>query len=715
MNHLTPSPRGQKLLSLVLIIAMMMSLSGCGETAGGPSSTAASESTVAQPEKKKCFGKPWINSCINGNLPEELPEAKDDIYLHYNYNLAKRYQEYDMATLNQYSSKHRDFLIEFMGLGYVPQKPTRYTRAEMDALTIFYNQAKDLSSVKERGLEDLLPFFTKVDGARSISELNNVLLSKDFPFSPFIDMDMYAANRSKTNGVYVCPHFLFGEYGATSVCYQDSEYEYQGESENVDYYFQVESDYVSRYLSLAGCPEDETDSLTKELLEFEKSYGKYAESETGLAKITEFGKVYEKKQITGETYGKIKNFPLKNTIDKFGKSAGVLYTDNYKWIEELDKQWTDNNLDLIKLMIKASIISECSPYLNPDYISDIRMKYGFWPYDEEEFAASVCERSETFAHLMAKVYIECNYTDHAISRIKDLSKDIIKTYKEIVNETGWLSETSKKNIIHKLDSMKFNILVPEGGYRDFSGLKLIPAEDGGTLVGNYLRIKDYMNRTDNASLGKAADGSYLWDDYSPFSGNCYYSWTYNNINVFPGYLMLFDYTGLENDEKVYTLLGETIAHEISHGFDYNGMQYDEYGRKKVILDEGDADHYLEITDTLSDYYYDIEIMEGEYANGDQVIKEAAADLCAYQILFKMLKEKKNIDYDAVFENLSYLQFEVFSSAAFTNNKLADPHPFGYLTVNVNSQMQDETYEVFDIKEGDGMYLPEEKRIKIFGE
>lgn len=77
-------------------------------------------------------------------------------------------------------------------------------------------------------------------------------------------------------------------------------------------------------------------------------------------------------------------------------------------------------------------------------------------------------------------------------------------------------------------------------------------------------------------------------------------------------------------------------------------------------------------------------------------------------------EKKNIDYDAVFENLSYLQFEVFSSVAFTNNKLADPHPFGYLTVNVNSQMQDETYEISEIKEGDGMYLPEDKRIRIFG-
>ena len=713
MNHLTPSPRGQKLLCLVLVMAMMTGVLGCTDTNVNPSSSSATESTIAQPEKKKCFGTPWINSCINGNLPETQPDARDDIYLHYNYNLAQRYQEYDKATLNQYSTEHLDFFTEFMNLGYVPQKPGLYTRSEMEALTTFYDQAKDLSSVRQRGLEDLVPFFTKIDGVKTINELNAVLLTNDFPFSPFIDMSIYASDRSESYGVYVNPHFLFGDYSTTAGYYQDQEYE--GDRENIDYYFEVESDYVSRYLSLAGCPEDETGSLTEKMLEFEKSYGKYAESETGMPRLTEFGKVFKNKTITNECYQKIKNFPLKQTLEKFGKTSAVLYTDNYKWIEELDSKWVDGNLDLIKLMIKADIICECSPYLDPDYISDIRMKYGFWPYDADEFASSVCERSETFAHLMAKIYIECNYTDHAISRVEDLAKDIIKTYKETVNETDWLSDTSKKNIIRKLDNMRLNILFPEGGYRDFSGLKLLSSENGGSLVGNYLRIKDFRNREDNALLSKAANGSTIWDNNSPFSGNCYYSRNYNTINIMPGYLMLFDYTGLESNESVYTLLGETIAHEISHGFDYSGMQYDEYGRKKVILDEGDVDHYLEITDTLADYYCDMEIMEGEYVDGDRVKREAAADLCAYQIIFKMLKEMKGINYDDVFENLAFLQFEIFSSAAFTNNKLVDPHPFGYLTVNINSQMQDETYEIFGIKEGDGMYLPKEKRIKIFGE
>ena len=114
---------GQKLLSLVLVMAMMTGVLGCTDTNVNPSSSSATESTIAQPEKKKCFGTPWINSCINGNLPETQPDAKDDIYLHYNYNLAERYQEYDKATLNQYSTEHLDFFTEFMNLGYVPQKP----------------------------------------------------------------------------------------------------------------------------------------------------------------------------------------------------------------------------------------------------------------------------------------------------------------------------------------------------------------------------------------------------------------------------------------------------------------------------------------------------------------------------------------------------------------------------------------------------------------
>ena len=712
MNHLTPSPRGQKLLSFVLIIAMMMGLFGCGESAASPSGTATIESTVDEPVKKECFGKPWINSCINGNLPESQPDAKDDIYLHYNYNRALRYQEYDKEALDQFSTKHRDFLKEYMRLGYVPQNPKLYTRSEMDALTIFFDQAKDLSSLKQRGLEDLEPFFLKVDGAKSIQELNNVLLAKDFPFSPFIDMCIYASDLSKTNGLYVIPHFLFGEYDHTAPNYQDTEDE--DKLERIAEYFSVECDYVSRYLSLIGCSEDEADKKAEELLDFEKSYGRFAESETGKEKYFEFGEVFEDKVITEECYKKTSNFPLKKTIEKFGKSSGVLYTDNYKWIEELDRQWTNDNLELIKLMIKARIFYECSPYISPDYLSEIRRKYGFWPYDAETFAASVCERPETFAHLMAKIYIECNYTDHAISRIEDLSRDILKTYKDTVNETEWLSDTSKNNIIRKLDNMRFNILFPEDGYRDFSGLKLVSSEDGGTLVGNYLLIKDYMNRMDNALIGKSASRSGIWFDNSPFVGNCCYDRECNNINIFPGYLMLFDYTGMESNEKVAALLGETIAHEISHGFDYYGMQIDEYGRQKVILDEKDVDHYLGITDTLADYYYDIEIMEDKYANGDLVKVEAAADLCAYQILLKMLKEKKDINYDELFENLAFLDFQVLTSHGFIYEQLTDSHPFGYLTVNVNSQMADDTYEIFNIKEGDGMYLPEDKRIRIFG-
>ena len=159
-------------------------------------------------------------------------------------------------------------------------------------------------------------------------------------------------------------------------------------------------------------------------------------------------------------------------------------------------------------------------------------------------------------------------------------------------------------------------------------------------------------------------------------------------------------------------LGTVIAHELSHAFDYAGSQCDAYGRGIAFLTEADRETFLGKVKAVEDYYNAITVLPGVNCNGTFLRVENTADLAGMKAA-ALLAKTKGLDLQAFFREIARL-YATAVPEAFATVLLNDVHALSYLRVNVNLQMVDEFYEAFDVREGDGMYVKPEERLKIWG-
>ena len=709
----------KRIMALLLVIAMTAGLCSCSlrkENARKPE-TVTEAGTNVKESKEELYGSPFINSMVTGNLPDHNLEARDDIYLHYNYDILAEHQGENYFNAMAQSSVIEDDVAKTLEdhAGKADDAFSGCSEQELKQLRILYGQAKDLTALAKAGISELEPYISRVQEAESLKEINDILASDDFPFSPFVSTGVSAYDMSGVNNVFIYPHFLFVDDMEGAQYLNEPE----DDNEKVAYNMILDKEkaYVIKDLSWLGMNEEEAGKKAEALLEFEKSYGKDAGC-SDLYQHQEYGALESANTNLSleEVCGLCPQFPVRETLGKLGRDGSVFYTVFKKdWMTSFNQVWKEENLDVIKTMIMEKIISECRFCLDPAVYDPIREAQGEKAYDGLTNAKHVCNSSRTFAHLFAKIYVADQCSGEDLSRLTEISRNLIAALKELVGETDWLSERSKKNVALKLDKMRLNILSPEGGYHDFSDLTLTPDEEGGSLLGNYFKIKEYLIRLQNAGLGKKAQARFAWDYYPPTMANCFYDPDTNSVNIFPGFTASIGYDSDAAVEEQYGEIGWVIGHEISHGFDFLGSQLDADGTGKSIYDSSDIEEFIRRVDRLAAYYDTIETLPGIHVDGSRIKTEAAADLNGMHIDLRAVKKEKDFDYEKFFKHTSQLFAMTLESKEMCQYYIgADIHPLSYLRCNVNLQMTDELYDTYKIKKGDGMYLAKEDRILFWG-
>jgi putative endopeptidase len=294
-----------------------------------------------------------------------------------------------------------------------------------------------------------------------------------------------------------------------------------------------------------------------------------------------------------------------------------------------------------------------------------------------------------------------------------MTQDLLDTYKELFEETPWMGDESKANAIEKLETMNLNILEPTEGYFDYSKLDLTPTNKGGSLLGNYFKLKQYRYDCESKLINKPAAAGAVFYSKNPTVPNAFYAASSNSINIMPGFVSTLTYTNKMDDAELLSGIGGVVGHEISHGFDYCGAQYDANAEPNSIYTGDDLEAFIGKTKELTEYYNAIEVMPGLNVDGEYVIVEAAADLSGTQAILALMDKSENPDYERFFAHLSNLYARITTEDGLSL-LLIDSHPLNNLRVNVNTQMFESVYDVLGISEGDGMYLAPEDRIVVFG-
>ena len=721
------------LFASALLVAML-GLGGCGgssaggSSAGGESSagvaaeSSASETSAesdAQGEETEATGpgKPWLATFETGNLPSEVPDAKDDLYTHYNYDFIAAHQGEDITQLGSHQGELRDYVLANI-------KDESKTDHDLEQMRILFNQANDVETLEQVGLSELQPYLDQVDKANSIAELNEVLASEEFPFNPWI-MPLLGVDNMKGQVIpYIYPNLYFvdglttgGEY------YRDFESE-SGRAAIGNATFATQA-AMNMDLGLLGMSEDEATVAVDAALGFEVVYGARAES-PGRYRSADFGAYADSVSSSFYTLEQAcalcPNIPLQGMLEKCGKGASSSYgIPSSEWLVALNDAWTDENLDLIKTFTKAKLLSETRLYrdrsaqkkMADDFAQANGVSDSGLPSDEET-AFNACNSINTFSHLMAKTYVDDVLGQDAKGRLEGLTQDLLDAYKELVGDTTWMGEESRARVLEKLDHMSINMLEPDAGYIDYSGLDLVATEDGGTLLGNYLKCKQYRYDFEEKLIGEPAISSWAWYAITPTVPNAFYDAQSNSINVLPGIVTSNLYADDMSDSDLLGGIGFIIAHEISHGFDYEGAQLDAYGMPEPVFTGADVDAFVAKRAKLASYFDGIEVHEGEHVNGTAVSSEAVADLSGMQAVLQLAEQVEGIDWDAFFANMAALWAQVTPKDGYFMY-FYDSHPLNYLRVNVNVQMFDTIYDAFGVSEGDGMYLAPEERIAIWGE
>ena len=678
-----------KLVALVFTVTLAFVLTACGGGSGGSAgSSGAGEGAQASSEAQtsELGGKPWVTTIVAGNLPVEQPEAKNDLYTHYAYDyIAAHQQGAGSSAMTDHGSELRDAVISVI-------EDNSKTGHDLEQLRILYNQANDTQKLEETGLSEVQPYLDRVDAVTSLDEMNALLSADDFPFSPFIKAIVKTNDTRATNMVGVFPDFLYSDAVLTGgTLYQETDDPTVQQSTQAQ--LSSASLYTSADLEATGMDQDAIQSANAQLIEFETQHGKFLEANGTYVK-KEFGAMAEDSRANVFTLDELcaacPSYPMRETLAGMKKDKSEKYLVSRRWIEAFGNVWKDENLDAIKLMAKAKILAETRLYRGQpvsketsDFLNQVNNAAGPSAY-------RACDNLNTFTQVVSKIYVDEGLPAGAKERLTNLSQQLIDTYKDLVKDTAWLSDESRQNVLQKLDNMQLNVLEPTGGYFDYSGLELKPTDQGGSLLANYLTCKQYRYDCEEKLIGQPANAAMVWSAVAPTTPNAFYDFEGNSINILPGFVTSLVYTDQMPDEKLLGGIGFTVAHEISHGFDYQGTQADAYGQPNLVFTQQDADEFVEKNKKLADYYSSIELMPGVMADGQNLVAESCADLCGMHAVLEIAGKSENFDYNEFFNNMSNVWAQVVPAQLFP------------------------IYDKLGVKESDGMYLAPDKRVAIWG-
>jgi predicted metalloendopeptidase len=327
----------------------------------------------------------------------------------------------------------------------------------------------------------------------------------------------------------------------------------------------------------------------------------------------------------------------------------------------------------------------------------------------------------TVGEALGKLYVEKMFPAEAKTKAADMIQNLIRAYKNRINNLTWMSPETKVKAIEKLDKLTIKIGYPDK-WEDYSALVVESPAEGGSYYQNLKNVSMWQWKKDLADLSKPVDKT-KWG-MSPQTVNAYYNPSYNEI-VFPAAILQPPFYDYKADEAVnYGGIGAVIGHEISHGFDDQGASYNAEGNLIDWWTAEDLSKFTALGGALADQYSALEPLPGIHVDGKFTLGENIGDLgginAAYDGLQLYLKEHGNpglIDgytpEQRLFMSWATVWRGKIRDEALKNQVKTDPHSPANYRAYVPLLNLDTFVKAFDIKEGDGMYVAPEKRVRIW--
>jgi peptidase family M13 family protein len=557
------------------------------------------------------------------------------------------------------------------------------------------------------GLKPLELYFQKIDAIHSLNDLQNYLQEMTSkranhicPIGVYADM-----KNSKMNAVYL-GNFALG---------LGKDY-YQKENPSNTEALAKYQDYVADIFKVLKDPLPQ--EKAKQIVAFEKNIAKYmltSEEENN-------PNLSYNPLTTKELSSLVKNLNLPELLEKVGvHTDGVILTEIGLY-KHYDTFINEKNLPLIKDYLRYKLVTLNSNFLTQE-LNDLTFnfynKYLMGQQEQRPMNKRALELiNGILGEAFGKLYVEKYFPEKAKDQMLTLIDYLKKSFAQHIKNVTWMGDTTKEKAIEKLHKFSVKVGYPDK-WEDYSKLTMNPEV---SLFENITQVGEWAFQKALDKVGKEVDKT-KWV-LPPQTVNAYYDPTSNEI-VFPAGILQPPFFSFEADPAVnFGGIGGVIGHEMTHGFDVSGAEFDANGNLQNWWEPADKENFQKATEALAKQYDQYEPVKGIFVNGTMTNVENIADLGGVNIAFDALQMYLK-DHGSVGKISGFTQEQRFFLAwasvwrtlstdqYITNQVKVDPHSPDYLRAFAPLTNVDAWYKAFDVKEGDKLYRKPEDRVKIW--
>lgn len=574
----------------------------------------------------------------------------------------------------------------------------------------FWTTAMDSAKIEAQGLKPIEPLLNKINAVTDINSLLATVaelkqLGSSTLFSDYISQDAKKSDEMSYS-------LWQGGLGLP-----EREYYFKSDSATVA----IRAAYlnhIAKMLSMSGADTATAGKAAADILKLETELAKNSRK---IEDLRDPYANYNKRAISD--LGKMS--PSINWAN-FLSASGVQHIDSVivgqpEFFTALDKALKTTPIDTWKQYVKYNLLQDMAGVL-PDAYGEQAFNFGKLfsgaKVRKPRWKRALAMEENAMGELLGQLYVKEFFNETAKKRYTDLVEAIRAALKDRIGTLTWMSDTTKQKAYTKLAAIKAKVGYPEK-WKDFSALEI------GTesLAQNYMNANKFWHNREVNKLGKPVDRD-EWD-MTPQEYNAYYNPSNNEIVLPAGIFIVPGYRDEELDDAVvYGYAGaSTIGHEITHGFDDEGRQFDELGNLKSWWTKADEDAFTKRADVMVKQFDAYEPIPGYHVNGKATLGENIADLGGILLGIEAFKKTEQFKKNEKIAGLTPMQryFLGYSlgwlgqirDESLKNRILTDVHSPARYRVNGPFVDVDEFYTTFGIKPTDKMYRPDSLRVRIW--
>ena len=580
-------------------------------------------------------------------------------------------------------------------------------------LSDLYKLAMDSARREQDGLTPVMPLIKKMETAKT----------KDQLFA--IQLEMMPYGESQLFGAYIgadeknaAENILNISQGGLTLGQKDY---YVENDENTVKIREAYKKHIVRMFQLFGFKKGEAEKKMKNIMKVETELAKASKSRTELRDpVANYNKMTLK-----EFDSQYPHLQLECQMNAKGVKSQYIQTmvvGQPAFMEAADKLFAKMTPAEYRDMMEWGIIDGSTGYLN-DAVREANFDFYGKVFsgrkeDHPLWRRATNQVQSVMGEALGRIYVKKYFPASSKERMKTLVENLRVALGERIAAQDWMDDSTKVNALLKLNTFYVKIGYPDK-WTDLSNLNIDVKK---SYFENMVECRRFWTAW---HIGHTAGKPVDRDDWhmTPQTVNAYYNPTTNEICFPAGILQVPFFDPTADDAFNYGAIGVVIGHEMTHGFDDQGRQYDKDGNMHDWWTESDGKNFTSRTDELATFFSNIKVLPDLNANGRLTLGENLADHGGLQVSWYAYKNatKRNplpeIDGLTADQRFFLAYAGVWAGniteAEIRNRTKSDPHSLGRWRVNGSLPHIDMWYDAFGVKEGDIMYIPKSKRLSLW--